>query len=376
MTTSILKTFREPALVRKLGERLRGLQLAGRHTFMEVCGTHTMAIHRAGIPSLLPPGMRLLSGPGCPVCVTPAQYLDTAFALARTYGVVLATFGDMVRVPGSSESLAVLRSEGYDIRVVYSPSGALACAREHPEYEVVFLAVGFETTAPAVAATVRRAREQRVRNFSILSAHKLVVPALAALAEDIHLAVDGFILPGHVSGIIGSEPYRFLAETHRRACVIAGFEPTDILQALLMLEEQLERGEPQIAIQYSRAVRPAGNTLARACMNEVFAPAETVWRGFGSIPSSGLVVREEYREYDASVRFPVNVPSLPEPAGCRCGDILRGHINPPGCPLFSRECTPLTPVGPCMVSSEGACAAFHRYSRNLRAICRETQSHA
>jgi hydrogenase expression/formation protein HypD len=376
MTAPVMKKLRDPALVRELGGRLHGSLLPKPATFMEVCGTHTMAIHRAGIPALLPPAMRLLSGPGCPVCVTPVEYFDTAFALARTHSVMLATFGDMVRVPGSSGSLASLRSEGFDIRVVYSPSGALECALENLKREVVFLAVGFETTAPAVAAAVLRARERGVKNFSILCAHKLVVPALAALVEDPHFAVDGFILPGHVSVVIGSEPYRFLAETHRRACVITGFEPADILQALLMLEEQLEQGEPRVAIQYARAVRPSGNVLARRYMNEVFALAETVWRGFGPIPASGLAVREEYSDFDAGVRFPVAVSSIPEPAACRCGDILRGHLDPLDCPLFGQDCTPLTPVGPCMVSSEGTCAAFYRYSRNLRPVRREAPGRA
>ena len=376
MTTSLLKRFREPALIRELGGRLRALALGKPGTFMEVCGTHTMAIHRTGIPSFLPRGMRLLSGPGCPVCVTPVEYLDTAFAISQTYGVTLATFGDLVRVPGSAGSLTLIRSEGCDVRVVYSPSGALDCAIEHPKREVVFLAVGFETTAPAVAATVLRAREQKIKNFSILCAHKLVIPALAALVNDPYLAVDGFILPGHVSSIIGSEPYRFLAESHHLACVITGFEPADILQALLMLEEQRERNNPYIAIQYSRGVRPSGNDRARTLMDEVFAPAETVWRGFGAIPASGLIIREKYGDFDAKLRFPVTIPALSELAGCRCGDILRGRFDPPGCPMFGVKCTPLNPIGPCMVSSEGACAAFYRYSRRLRSNGREAAIHA
>lgn len=370
MPSELLKKFRNPTLVRELGERLRASILDRPSTFMEVCGTHTMAIHRTGIPAMLPKGMRLLSGPGCPVCVTPTHYIDTAFAMARAHDVTLVTFGDMMRVPGTSGSLAILRSEGCDVKVVYSPLGALEYAVESGR-DVVFLAVGFETTAPAVAATILSARKRGVTNFSILCAHKLVIPALAALVEDPRLAVDGFILPGHVSGIIGSEPYRFLAESAHRACVIAGFEPADILQSLCMLADQISADTPHIAIQYSGVVRPEGNVRAREMMDEVFTPATTEWRGFGHIPDSGLALRDNFREYDAEARFPVSVPSSTEPSPCRCGDILKGLMNPPDCPLFGGECTPTNPVGPCMVSSEGTCAAHYRYSRGSQVWDRE-----
>lgn len=360
--SGILKQFRDPSRIRMIGERLKKLIVPRPYTFMEVCGTHTMAIRRSGIHSLLPDNVRLISGPGCPVCVTPERYLDTACAMARQHHVVLATFGDMVRVPGSYGSLSSLRAEGADIKVVYSPDGALDHAREHPECNVVFLAVGFETTAPAVAATLLRARELKLGNYFILSGHKRVIPALAAIGDDPQLSVDGFILPGHVSAIIGSEPYRFIAESLNRACVITGFEPADILLALIMLIKQCETRDYHVAIQYSRAVRQYGNLRALDLMDTVFEPAASVWRGFGLIQESGLVLRESFRHFDALARFPVEVSAAIESAACRCGDVLKGIITPEECALFGRECKPLTPVGPCMVSSEGSCAAYYKYT--------------
>jgi len=361
-----LEELREPGLLRKLTRRLSSLRIPAPLTLMEVCGTHTMAIHRAGLPALLPRNLRLLSGPGCPVCVTPAEYLDTALAVAREHHVILATFGDMMRVPGATGDLAGLRSEGYPVEVMYSPLGALELARENPQQQVVFLAVGFETTAPTVAATVKSARECGLGNFSILCAHKLIPPALEALLADPEIAVDGFVLPGHVSVVLGSRPYRFVAEKHRRACVITGFEAVDVVQGILMLVAQLERGEPEVEIQYARGVRPEGNARARALMDEVFTVADSTWRGFGPISRSGLRLREEFAQYDASTRFPVKLEAQAEPEGCRCGKVVRGKVEPTECPLFARVCTPDNPVGPCMVSSEGTCAAFYRYSRRER----------
>ena len=361
-----LEKLCEPGLLRTLTRRLRSLKVSSPVTLMEVCGTHTMAIHRAGLPSVFPPNLHVLSGPGCPVCVTPTEYLDRAMAMAREYGVMLTTFGDMMRVPGSSGNLTFLRGEGYPVEVVYSPLGALDLAREHQEQQVVFLAVGFETTAPTVAATVKYAREQQLRNFSILCAHKLIPPALEVLLADPEINVDGFILPGHVSVILGSEPYRFIAEKHHRACVITGFEPADVAQGILMLVEQLRSGEPRVEIQYRRGVRPEGNARALKFVDELFEPADATWRGFGLIPKSGLVLREAFSEFDAAERFPVEIEPQPEPAGCLCGEVVRGKVAPPECGLFARACTPDTPVGPCMVSSEGACAAFYRYSPQSR----------
>lgn len=361
-----LEKLREPGLLRRLTHRLSSLNLTAPVTLMEVCGTHTMVIHRAGLPAVFPPNLKLLSGPGCPVCVTPTEYLDRALAIAREYRLTLATFGDMMRVPGSSGNLTSLRGEGYPVEVVYSPLGALDLAGEHPQQQVVFLAVGFETTAPTVAATVKYAREKQLRNFSVLCAHKLIPPALEVLLADPEIAVDGFILPGHVSVILGSAPYQFIAEEHHRACVITGFEPVDVLQGILMLVEQLKTGEPRVEIQYRRGVRAGGNARALRLMDEFFEPADTAWRGFGLIPESGLVLRKAFSEFDAGVRFPVEIEPSPEPAGCLCGEVVRGKVDPPECKLFAQTCTPEEPVGPCMVSSEGACAAFYRYSRQSR----------
>jgi len=322
-----------------------------------------MAIHRMGLPALLPPSITLLSGPGCPACVTPGSYLDMAFAMARSYDITLATFGDMMRVPGAQGTLAGLRSEGYPVEVVYSPLAALEIARNNPGRRIVFLAVGFETTAPVVAATVMQAHREKIGNFSILCAHKLVIPALKVLIDDPAAAVDGFILPGHVSIILGAEPYRFIAEQHKRACVITGFEPYDIILGLFMLAGQIESGSFSVEIQYSRSVSPDGNARARSLMYEVFSPADTDWRGFGAIPKSGLALREEFRDFDAALLYPVDIEPSPEPEGCSCGEVLRGIFSPRECPLFASVCTPENPVGPCMVSSEGTCAAYYRYSR-------------
>lgn len=358
-----LQRLRDPKLLQGLAANLKSVKLSRPISLMEVCGTHTMAIHNAGLPGLLPPGLKLISGPGCPVCVTPSSYLDTAIALSREHSVVLATFGDMMRVPGTSGTLTDLRNEGYAVEVVYSSLGAAELALRQPEKEIVFLAVGFETTAPTIAATVKCAREKKVTNFSILAAQKLLIPALKALIDDPELRIDGFILPGHVSVVLGSEPYRFIAEEHHRACVITGFESADIMQGILMLVEQIEKRDHRVEIQYDRAVQPNGNPKARAYIDEVFAPEDTVWRGFGIIPQSGLVLRDEFAVFDALRRFPVTIQESPEPEGCRCGEVLRGLVEPSECSLFGSECVPESPVGPCMVSTEGSCAAFYKSSR-------------
>ncbi|MBN1294070.1 MAG: hydrogenase formation protein HypD [Candidatus Latescibacteria bacterium] len=358
-----LRQIRENSLLQGLSRQLQSVRLSEPVTLMEVCGTHTMAIHRAGLPTLLPPNLRLLSGPGCPVCVTPVSYLDTACAIARQYDVTLTTFGDMMRVPGTDGTLADLRSEGYPVDTVYSPFHSVTLAQQKPESQVVFLAVGFETTAPVVAASVKYAYDIGINNFSILSAHKLVIPALKILIDDNRIFVDGFLLPGHVSVILGSEPYRFIAEKNAKACVITGFETADIIQGILLLIDQVQKRDFIVAIQYRRVVKPEGNTKARAVIDEVFESADTEWRGFGVIPESGLMLRDEFGAFDASERFPVHMEMHNEPVGCRCGDVLRGYIEPPECPLFARGCSPEHPVGPCMVSTEGTCAAYYRFSR-------------
>ncbi len=327
-------------------------------TFMEVCGTHTMAIARYGLRQLLPEGLRLISGPGCPVCVTAMADLDRVIALARLSGVTLVSFGDLIRVPASRSTLAAERAAGADVRVVYSPRDALRIAAEEPQREIVFAGIGFETTAPTTAAVLLEAREMGVTNFSLLSLHKTMPQPLRALLDLGETPISGFLLPGHVSVITGTACYDFLADDYRTAGVVAGFEAHDVLEALLMLVRQTD---PEIAIQYTRAVRPEGNVVAQRLLEQVFEPGDADWRGLGVIPGSGLALREEFAALDASRRFTVDPgPSL-EPPGCRCGEVLRGVTDPADCALFGARCTPEDPVGACMVSSEGACAARYRY---------------
>ena len=328
---------------------------------MEVCGTHTVSIARYGLRKALPETIELISGPGCPVCVTANVDLDKAISLARIPGAAVATFGDMVRVPGSDSSLAMERASGRDVRVVYSPLDGLKIAEEKPHLKVIFLGVGFETTAPTVAATALEARNRGLKNFFIFSAHKTVPKALKALLDLGEIKLDGFLLPGHVSVIIGSRPYEFLAEQYGLACVISGFEPLDILQSVLMLVRQAKSRRPRVEIQYKRGVKPEGNPRALEIMERAFEPSDVEWRGLGLIPGTGLTLREEFGDLDASRAFDIQVPSSREIKGCRCGDVLRGLIRPEECGLFARVCTHQNPVGPCMVSFEGSCAAAYKY---------------
>lgn len=367
-----LDEFRDANIVQALGRKLSewpdDRSPKSSPTLMEVCGTHTMAIARHGLRELLPDGVRLVSGPGCPVCVTAQGQIDKFLAIGDGQ-VIKATFGDLVRVPGSPgragpSTLEAERASGTDVRIVYSPMDALAIAKENPGKQVIFFAVGFETTAPGVAASVLEAEREGIENYSIFCAHKLVPPALEALVSPGSAGesgISGFILPGHVSAIIGARAYEFLAREYRVPCVVAGFEPTDILQGILALLRQHLEGRAEIEIQYSRAVTPEGNARARQIMERVFQPCDAEWRGLGGIPRSGLDLREEYGTFDAEKRFPVEVPVFDEPAGCLCGLILQGRATPEECPLFGRSCTPVAPVGPCMVSSEGTCAAWYRY---------------
>jgi len=352
--------YHDPAIARGLVARIRSISRRPLR-LMEVCGTHTVAIFRAGIRSLLPPEIALLSGPGCPVCVTAQGEIDAFIALARQPGAIVCTFGDLLRVPGSGSSLQRERTAGADVRVVYSTLDALRVARENPARPVVFLGVGFETTAPTVAAAIRMAREEGLVNFLVFSAHKLAPPALAALLQSDAVCIDGFILPGHVSVIIGSEAFAPLFARHRIPCVVAGFEPLDILRAILMLVQQIETGRPAIENAYPRAVSSGGNRAARQLMEEVFEVSDATWRGLGVIPESGLRLRETFAAHDAARHFGLQTLEVPEPRGCACGAILTGVRIPPECPLFRRTCTPMSPVGPCMVSSEGTCAAYYRY---------------
>ncbi len=352
--------YRDRGVAKALSEKIRAVSRRPVR-LMEICGTHTMAIFRHGIRSLLPETVELVSGPGCPVCVTAMEEIDRAVKLAQMPGVMITTFGDMLRVPGSVSSLQNERAQGAAVKMVYSTVDALKIASEYPEQEVVFLGIGFETTAPTVAAAVKTAREKGQENFSVLSAHKLLPPAMDALLWGGDLGIDGFICPGHVTTIIGTSSYERVAEQYHTACVVTGFEPVDILEGVLMLVQQVEAGRATVQIQYGRGADPQGNPAALKLMDEVFEPCNSPWRGLGSIPQSGLAIREAYSAHDASKRFDVHVPPAKEPPGCRCAEILRGAVRPPDCRLFRRACTPRTPVGPCMVSSEGACAAYFKY---------------
>ena len=347
---------------RRVLDAIRDLPL-GEIRLMEVCGTHTMAIARSGIRSMLPENIKLLSGPGCPVCVTPGEVIDAVLELAMRPGVIITTYGDMVRVPGSTpgDNLARRRALGARVEVVYSPVDAVTIAQENPDKEVVFLGVGFETTAPGTAAAVLTAREKGLRNFSLLSMLKTVEPALRALiaAEGFH--VQGFLCPGHVATIIGEEGFAFLPREYGLPAVISGFEPEDILASVYLLAKQLAEGKSLVQNEYRRAVAPQGNPLARAMMEKCFVPRRDLWRGLGAIEESGLALREELAAYDAEKKFGVAYKAAAKPTACRCGEVITGRLSPGECPLFGRRCTPEDPVGPCMVSSEGACAAHYKY---------------
>lgn len=358
-----LSEYRDGALASRIADSIRALSRTPAR-FMEVCGTHTVSIFRHGIREVLPGHITLISGPGCPVCVTAIHDIDKAIKLARVPDVIVTTFGDLMRVPGSESSLQQEKTMGADVRMVYSTMDALDIARQNPEKKVAFLGIGFETTAPTIAAAVVAAEAEGIHNFSILSSHKLLPPAMDALLAGGELDVSGFICPGHVSTVIGTAPYEPVVAQHHTPCVVVGFEPVDILQGIYMLVNQIEAGEARVEIQYRRAVTPEGNPNAMKILYRVFEPCDAPWRGLGMIPNSGLAVRENYRAFDADKLFDLEVPDAPEPAGCKCGDILRGVKTPIHCKLFRRTCTPENPVGPCMVSTEGTCAAYYKYTAN------------
>lgn len=355
-----IQGFENAALAEHLLQQIRR---ESRHPvrLMEVCGTHTMAVFRTGIRSLLPETIRLISGPGCPVCVTAQEEIDTFLAMAREEDVIITTFGDLVRVPGTHTSLQQERANGRDIRVVYSTLDALEIAVKNPGRKVVFLGVGFETTAPTAAAVILEAEKRKVENFFVVSAHKLVPPALEALLQSEAVKIDGFLLPGHVSVIIGTKAYTDVMEAHPIPGVICGFESADILQGILMLVQQAEAGAATLQNAYSRVVTEDGNAKAMEILHRVFEPENAAWRGLGVIPKSGLKIRETFSRFDARKAIPVTVPESPPPRGCACGQVLTGVLSPPQCALFRKRCTPEDPVGPCMVSSEGTCAAYYRY---------------
>jgi hydrogenase expression/formation protein HypD len=330
-------------------------------TLMEFCGTHTVSIFRHGLKSLLPGNLKLVSGPGCPVCVSSKRDIDRTVCLSDYPDSIVTTYGDMMKVPGSLMNLAEKKARGADIRVVYSSYDAVELARKNPGRKVFFMGVGFETTAPASAAAVLKASELGLDNFHILSLHKITPPVIAALLEG-GTEVDGFICPGHVCAIIGSRPLEPVAETWKKPCVVGGFEPGDVMQAILMLVRQLEEGRSEVEIEYFRGVTREGNTNALAMIDRVFGTEDTEWRGIGSVPGSGLVLRDEFSRFDAAAFIKCDIDTTPDPPGCRCGDVLKGRMTPLECPLFRKVCRPESPVGPCMVSSEGSCSTYYLYA--------------
>jgi hydrogenase expression/formation protein HypD len=358
--------FRDPAICRPLAERLRA-SLTRPLRFMEVCGTHTTAIFQSGLRTLLPKEITHLSGPGCPVCVTHDSEIAAFLNLAGKDGVIIATFGDLLRVPGPDRrSLKHAQAEGARVEVVYSSLNALELAGNTPGDTVVFLGIGFETTAPTVAAALQMARREGLKNFTVLCLHKLVPPALRQLLSDADCAVDALLLPGHVSTVLGITPYRFLAEEFHMPGIVAGFDPADILLALCLMAEQRAAERYETVNAYRRAVADDGNPKARAVLKEVFRPGDALWRGLGRIPQSGLVLAPEYEDMDAFARFGLSLPEVSPIPGCRCGNILSGKMLPSECPLFGKDCTPARPVGPCMVSTEGSCAAYYKYTSEAR----------
>ena len=332
-----------------------------RIRLMEFCGGHTVSIFKHGIRQLLPSTVEMLSGPGCPVCVTANEDLDKVIFLSRLPDVIITTFGDLLRVPSSYSSLQQARAEGNDIRVVYSPLEALDIARENPQRPVIFVGIGFETTAPGIAASILQAEQENLRNYHVLSLHKLTPPVIKALLDSGETKINGIVCPGHVSTIIGSKPYEFIPRDYGIGCVISGFEPLDILLCISMLVEQIESQQPMVEIAYRRAVRPEGNQQALRLMEKVFDTCPAIWRGIGSVPDSGLKLNKEYQNFDAEWVFDIHLEESREPPGCLCGDILRGVKVPLDCKLFKTVCNPGHPVGPCMVSSEGTCAAYYHY---------------
>jgi len=361
--------LRDPRAIAALIKEIAGIAstLDRQVTLMEVCGTHTHAVAAAGLRGMLPEGVRLISGPGCPVCVTPVDYLDRALALADLPDTTVCTFGDLMRVPSSLSSLEKAHAEGKPVEIVYSPRDALDKARENPGGRVIFLAIGFETTAPTIAAAIAEAETSGIDNFMVLPGNKIMPPPMRVLVEDQELKVDGFLLPGHVSVLTGWECFRFLAEDYGVPGAVVGFAPADVIRGVADLMKQVAEERSEITNLYSRVVSSAGNLVAAKMVEDLFETVATSWRGFGEIPESGLGLRSEFAHRDAGL-IDVELPPPHEPAGCACGDVLRGVIDPPECPLFATTCQPATPVGACMVSSEGTCAAWYRHERLTGAL--------
>ena len=361
MPLRYIDDFRDPAAAAALVDRIRADAGEAPVRLMEVCGTHTVAIARGGIRSLLTGAVTMLSGPGCPVCVTPDGYIDAAITLGRERGVLLTSFGDMLRVPGRSSSIEKEKGKGLDVRVVYSPLDAVEIAAATPDREVVFLGVGFETTAPAIGGAIRTAAGRGLRNFSVLPSLRTIPEAMEVLASDPEVRIEGFLCPAHVSAVIGADAYRPVAEKYAIPCVVAGFEPLDILLGISMLLRQKKEGIARVENEYSRVATSTGNRKARELIREVFVPCDTGWRGIGVIPRSGLRIAGKYAAFDAERKFGLSLAPSPETTACRCGEVLKGKITPADCPLFGKACVPEEPYGPCMVSSEGSCAAYFKY---------------
>lgn len=359
----LVNDFRQPELVPGLVSSISHYATK-EACFMEFCGGHTVAIMKFGLRQLLPPTLTLTAGPGCPVCVTDNADLDKAIALAGLPNVIVVSFGDMLRVPGSRSSLEEVKAAGADVRIVYSTLDALELARANPNKSVVFIGIGFETTAPTVAASVLQAEQEGLNNYHVLSLLKLCPPVIKALLDSGEVNLQGLICPGHVSAVIGSKPWEFIASDYGIPCVVSGFEPLDILQCIALLAQQVAKGEAKVEIAYRRGVTPEGNSTALKILERVFEPVPARWRGIGEVAASGLALRPEFERFDAERNLEFDPGPTVIPEGCICGDILRGVKTPRQCALFSCVCTPLNPVGPCMVSSEGSCAAYYHYGEN------------
>ena len=364
MSMRFVDEYRQPGGIARLSAEIVRVAQGRNVKLMEVCGGHTHAIYKHGLQDLLPENVELVHGPGCPVCVIPMGRIDDAVAIARTPGVIFATYGDMMRVPSSTGSLIDAKADGADVRFIYSPLDALALARKNPDREVVFFAVGFETTAPSTAATLLRARADGLKNFSVFCNHVTIIPAIKAILDSPGMSLQGFIGPGHVSTIIGIHPFEFIPRDYGLPIVVSGFEPSDILQSVVMILRQLEQGVPSVENQYARVVRHGGNARAMEMLGETMMLRPYFeWRGLGFISYSALAIRPEFAEFDAEARFTVPNVRVTDPKACQCGEVLKGAIKPWQCKVFGTACTPETPIGSCMVSPEGACAAYYNYGR-------------
>jgi len=360
-----IQEYRKPEIQKRIIEEIQkyGFKLRKKINIMEVCGTHTMAIGKYGIRKVMPENINLISGPGCPVCVTPSNYMDKAIELSKIKDVILTTFGDMMKVPGSYSSLERERSKGSKIFVVYSPFDALQIAEKNKSKKIIFLSVGFETTTPSIAQTLKIAKAKKIENFFILCGNKIMPPTMEFLLKEKDTEIDGFICPGHVSTVIGTEPYKKIVEKYNIPCVISGFEPVDILYTIYLILKCIIEGKAEVINEYKRTVREKGNPKAREVINEVFDLCDTEWRGIGLIENSGFKLKEEFSQFDAERKFKINITYSKEKTGCICGEILKGKKKPFDCPLFEKVCNPENPLGPCMVSSEGTCAAYYKYEK-------------